>query len=147
MKKEMLILIVEGDDLPRFSIPDLLQLATGHQAIITTVHCGDDALSELVRRPYDLVLTNLLTNNVVGYEILAFVKTLKHPPRCVVVSTLNDAHSKLQTSHMGARFLPTESSEDRARLTQIIREQYDELLSSEPLSIEHDYVGIAGVPS
>lgn len=83
MKEQPLILAVDDDTATVSLVKDILS-AEGY--LVDTAVSGREALSRLEAHPYDLVLTDMMMPEMVGKELVQYLR-LNHPDTLIIVFT------------------------------------------------------------
>jgi CheY-like chemotaxis protein len=125
------ILVVDDDADIRALIEAVLE-TDGHE--ITLAADGKEALNKLKRRPYDLVLLDIMMPTMSGYEVLEQIRAM--PSRAstpvVVVTAKHDPTGVMREvqggalDHIAKPFLPEELEEVVARALDANQEPSDE---------------------
>jgi len=125
------ILVVDDDQDIRELIQAILE-AAGHD--VTVAADGQEALNKLKRKPYELVVLDIMMPTMSGYEVLeqirampsrastpVIVVTAKHDPTGVMREVKGGA-----VDHLAKPFLPDELEDVVARALGANRESTDE---------------------
>jgi adenylate cyclase len=125
------ILVVDDDADIRTLIQAVLETA-GHD--VTLASEGQEAVNKLRRRPYDLVVLDIMMPNMSGYEVLEQIRAM--PSRAatpvVVVTAKHDPSGVMRevkggaVDHLAKPFLPDELEEVVARALTGNQESLDE---------------------
>lgn len=125
------ILVVDDDPDIRDLIQAILE-AAGHN--VTLAPDGQEALSKLKRKPYELVVLDIMMPTMSGYEVLEQIRAM--PSRAstpvIVVTAKHDPTGVMREvkggalDHLAKPFLPDELEEVVARALAANRESTDE---------------------
>ncbi len=100
------ILVIDDNADVRRLLTTYLSLR-GHQ--VTEARNGREAMDQLVKQPFDLVLLDMMMPEIGGLVVLEFIKSdpqLRHIP-VIVVSAADELHTVVQCIELGAEdFLP-----------------------------------------
>ncbi len=77
------ILFVDDDDATRLLVPTVLKRVAGE---IVVASDGQEAIEQLQKRPFDLLVTDLKMPRMDGWELIQASKALKSPPALIVVT-------------------------------------------------------------
>lgn len=101
------ILVVDDNESNRYTLIERLR-REGYAAIETAAN-GRAAIEMITRRPFDLVLLDIMMPGVDGYSVLEYVKSdmrLRHTP-VIMISSIDEMESVIRCIEMGAEdFLP-----------------------------------------
>ena len=125
------ILVVDDDNDIRTLIETVLE-AAGHE--VTLAASGQEALNKLKRRPYELVVLDIMMPTMSGYEVLEQIRAM--PSRAqtpvIVVTAKHDPSGVMREvkggaiDHLAKPFLPEELEEVVDRALSGTRETTDE---------------------
>jgi CheY-like chemotaxis protein len=125
------ILIVDDDADIRTLIQTVME-TIGHD--VTLAASGQEALNKLKRRPYDLVVLDIMMPTMSGYEVLEQIRAM--PSRAetpvIVVTAKHDPSGVMRevkggaVDHLAKPFLPEELEEVVARALSGTQETTDE---------------------
>ena len=125
------ILVVDDDNDIRTFIETVLE-AAGHE--VTLAASGQEALNKLKRRPYELVVLDIMMPTMSGYEVLEQIRAM--PSRAatpvIVVTAKHDPSGVMREvkggaiDHLTKPFLPEELEEVVERALSGTRETTDE---------------------
>ena len=91
------ILIVDDEEIIRDFLSEVLE---DYQ--ITLAEDGDEAISRLEERPYDLVITDLRMPKVQGQEVVKFAREKYPDSRVIVISGYSSLSTVSQSVSSGA---------------------------------------------
>lgn len=94
------ILIVDDEESDRLIAQAILANA-GHECFFA--HDGDEALRQLRKYTFDVVLTDLHMPEVHGFEVIAILREFDPPPALVVMSSTGAFQLHMAES-LGARY-------------------------------------------
>ena len=125
------ILVVDDDPDIRDLIQEILEGA-GHD--VTVAAEGQEALNKLKRRPYELIVLDIMMPTMNGYEVLEQIRAM--PSRAstpvIVVTAKHDPTGVMREvkggaiDHLAKPFLPEELEEVVARALEASQESVDE---------------------
>src|SRR5438874_5718497 len=125
------ILVVDDDNDIRTFIETVLE-AAGHE--VTLAASGQEALNKLKRRPYELVVLDIMMPTMSGYEVLEQIRAM--PSRAqtpvIVVTAKHDPSGVMREvkggaiDHLAKPFLPEELEEVVDRALEASQESVDE---------------------
>jgi DNA-binding NtrC family response regulator len=93
------ILVVDDEDSLRTVLGSEL-VSEGYE--VGTAADGDDAITELQKRAYDLVLLDIKMPRMNGFEVLRYVKE-KHPQtRVIMLTGFADLKNAIESKKLGA---------------------------------------------
>ena len=93
------ILVVDDEDTLR-TVSSIGLTSEGYN--VSTASHGDEAISELQKETFDLVLLDVKMPRMNGFEVLKFIKE-KHPTTKVVMLTgLGDVKDAIESKKLGA---------------------------------------------
>ena len=99
MAEKNKILVVDDEDALRTVLSSEL-VSEGYD--VQTAADGDEAIADLGKHEYDLILLDIKMHRVNGFEVLKFVKE-KHPKTKVVMLTgFADLKNALESKKLGA---------------------------------------------
>lgn len=99
MAEKNKILVVDDEDALRTVLSSEL-VSEGYD--VQTAADGDEAIADLAKHEYDLILLDIKMHRVNGFEVLKFVKE-KHPKTKVVMLTgFADLKNALESKKLGA---------------------------------------------
>ncbi len=93
------ILLVDDDPLILQSISPAL-VKRGFQ--VTTAGSGQEAIDALNRSTFDLVLTDLVMENVDGFQVLKAVKELEKETMVIILTGHSDVNLAIDCLRLGA---------------------------------------------
>ncbi|MBT3226099.1 MAG: response regulator [Bacteroidetes bacterium] len=97
--KKYKILLVDDDPFILQTIGPALE-DKGYE--ITTIGNGADAISLINKSPYDLVLTDLMMENIDGFQVLKAVKKLETETMVIVLTGYGDVNLAIDCLRLGA---------------------------------------------
>ncbi|MGH6918922.1 MAG: adenylate/guanylate cyclase domain-containing protein [Geminicoccaceae bacterium] len=104
---EAAILVVDDNDDNRYTLTRRLRRQGFNQ--LTEAASGREALEQVARRPFDLVLLDVMMPGMNGYEVLEHLKAdakLRHIP-VIMISALSELDSVVRCIELGAEdYLP-----------------------------------------
>jgi DNA-binding NtrC family response regulator len=99
MSEKSKILVVDDEDALR-TVVSVGLTSKGYN--VSTASDGDEAISELQKETFDLVLLDVKMPRMNGFEVLKFIKE-KHPTTKVVMATgLGDLKDAIESKKLGA---------------------------------------------
>jgi DNA-binding NtrC family response regulator len=99
MPEKSKILVVDDEEALRTVLSSEL-ISEGYD--VQTASDGDDAISDLQKTSYDLVLLDIKMHKLSGFEVLKFIKE-KHPKTKVVMLTgFADLKNAIESKKLGA---------------------------------------------
>ncbi len=98
--KRASILVVAQDQQMRHELVDTLEEAGGHQTV--AAHTFEEALSEILLRDFDLILTEANLPDLSGMDLLAVVSGLRPKARVIVIDDKLSARSAVSVFRLGA---------------------------------------------
>jgi DNA-binding response OmpR family regulator len=99
MSEKSKILVVDDEDALR-TVVSVGLTSKGYN--VSTASDGDEAISELQKEMFDLVLLDVKMPRMNGFEVLKFIKE-KHPTTKVVMATgLGDLKDVIESKKLGA---------------------------------------------
>jgi PleD family two-component response regulator len=99
MSQKKKILIVDDERLVARTL-ELKLAKDGH--LTTAVFNGLEALEELAKREYDLVLLDIIMPEIDGWEVLAKFQERKHPGKIIIISNLCQPEDISKAKALGA---------------------------------------------
>lgn len=97
--RERNILIIEDDALIRESLSDVLVNA-GYK--IRAVSCGEDGVSAIKERPFDIVLTDLQLPGISGLDVLRSVRNISPHSACIILTGYASIETAVEAMRAGA---------------------------------------------
>ena len=91
------ILIVDDEEIIRDFLSEVLE-----EFQITLAEDGDEAISRLTERPFDLVITDLRMPKVPGQEVVKFAREKYPDSRVIVISGYSSLSTVSQSVSSGA---------------------------------------------
>lgn len=106
-KSKFRILIAEDDKNNAFTILEMLNLLGFNKRRIKLVEDGEQCVTEVKRKRYDLILMDLVMPNMDGYEATRHIKGIKDRPIIVATSALVGKEDREKCAQEGFdNFLP-----------------------------------------
>jgi DNA-binding NtrC family response regulator len=99
MTEKIKVLMI--DDEERFCKTTARILET-RNIFVNTISRGDEAVPELEKNPYDVVLLDLKMPGISGVETLERIKKLNRPTEVIILSGHASADIAVQTMHLDA---------------------------------------------
>ncbi len=96
---ERSILLVDNEKLIRNSFGRELR---EEGFAVTTVANGSEAVDELAKKKYDLVITDLMTPDADGFDVLKAVKKIVPQTAVIVLASYGNMRSVTEALHLGA---------------------------------------------
>ncbi|MBI5887390.1 MAG: sigma-54-dependent Fis family transcriptional regulator [Deltaproteobacteria bacterium] len=133
--KERKILIIEDDALIRESLSDVLVNA-GYK--ISVVSCGEDGVSAIRERPFDIVLTDLQLPGISGLDVLRSVKNVSPHSACIILTGYASIETAVEAMRAGA-FTYLKKPFVNAELLVILEKAYELVsLKSENVNLKKE---------
>ncbi len=99
MAKKSSILVVDDEDALRTVLGG--ELANeGYE--VRTAADGDEAISELEKSPFDLVLLDIKMPRLNGFEVLKFIKEKHEKTKVVMLTGFADLKNAIESKKLGA---------------------------------------------
>jgi DNA-binding NtrC family response regulator len=99
MAKKSTILVVDDEDALRTVLGG--ELANeGYE--VRTAADGDEAISELDKSPFDLVLLDIKMPRLNGFEVLKFIKEKHEKTKVVMLTGFADLKNAIESKKLGA---------------------------------------------
>ncbi len=99
MAKKSTILIVDDEDALRTVLSG--ELANEGYDVRTAAD-GDDAINELEKAPYNLVLLDIKMPRLNGFEVLKFIKEKHNNTKVVMLTGFADLKNAIESKKLGA---------------------------------------------
>jgi DNA-binding response OmpR family regulator len=99
MVKKCSILVVDDEEALRTVLSNEL---TSEGYDVKTAADGDDAVSELDKAPYDLVLLDIKMPRMNGFEVLKIIKEKHKKTRVVMLTGFADLKNAIESKKLGA---------------------------------------------
>ncbi|MBA3029363.1 MAG: response regulator [Desulfobacteraceae bacterium] len=99
MDKVIKVLMI--DDEERFCKTTARILETRNMTVKTLTR-GEEAVPELEKNPYDVVLLDIKMPGISGVETLGLIKKLQRPPEVIILTGHASADIAVQTTHLDA---------------------------------------------
>ena len=99
MQEKIKVLMI--DDEERFCITTARILETRNISVDILTK-GEEAIPELKKKPYDVVLLDLKMPGISGVEILERIKKMNHPPEVIILSGHASAEIAVKTTLLDA---------------------------------------------
>ena len=95
--KKHSVLVVDDEEIIRDFLSEILE-----DYEVTTACDGDEAIEQLEKRSYDLVITDLRMPKVPGEEVVKAAQRIRPETKVMVVSGYSSLHSLSKTADNGA---------------------------------------------
>jgi len=99
MAKKCTILVVDDEDALRTVLGGELA-SEGYE--VRTAADGDEAISELDKSPFDLVLLDIKMPRLNGFEVLKFIKEKHEKTKVVMLTGFADLKNAIESKKLGA---------------------------------------------
>jgi len=99
MAKKSSILVVDDEDALRTVLGGELA-SEGYE--VRTAADGDEAISELDKAPFDLVLLDIKMPRLNGFEVLKFIKEKHEKTKVVMLTGFADLKNAIESKKLGA---------------------------------------------
>ena len=99
MAKKSSILVVDDEDALRTVLGGELA-SEGYE--VRTAADGDEAISELDKSPFDLVLLDIKLPRLNGFEVLKFIKEKHEKTKVVMLTGFADLKNAIESKKLGA---------------------------------------------
>ncbi len=99
MAKKSSILVVDDEDALRTVLGGELA-SEGYE--VRTAADGDEAISELDKSPFDLVLLDIKMPRLNGFEVLKFIKEKHEKTKVVMLTGFADLKNAIESKKLGA---------------------------------------------
>jgi DNA-binding NtrC family response regulator len=99
MVKKSSILVVDDEDALRTVLGGELA-SEGYE--VRTAADGDEAISELDKSPFDLVLLDIKMPRLNGFEVLKFIKEKHEKTKVVMLTGFADLKNAIESKKLGA---------------------------------------------
>lgn len=99
MAKKNSILVVDDEDALRTVLSGELQ---GEGYEVRTAADGDDAINELQKALFDLVLLDIKMPRMNGFEVLKFIKERQPKTKVVMLTGFADLKNAIESKKLGA---------------------------------------------
>jgi DNA-binding NtrC family response regulator len=99
MAKKSTILVVDDEDALRTVLGGELA-SEGYE--VRTAADGDEAISELDKSPFDLVLLDIKMPRLNGFEVLKFIKEKHEKTKVVMLTGFADLKNAIESKKLGA---------------------------------------------
>ncbi|RPH32415.1 response regulator [bacterium] len=99
MAKKSTILVVDDEDALRTVLGGELA-SEGYE--VRTAADGDEAISELEKSPFDLVLLDIKMPRLNGFEVLKFIKEKHEKTKVVMLTGFADLKNAIESKKLGA---------------------------------------------
>ncbi len=99
MAKKSTILVVDDEDALRTVLSG--ELANEGYDVRTAAD-GDDAINELEKAPYNLVLLDIKMPRLNGFEVLKFIKEKHNNTKVVMLTGFADLKNAIESKKLGA---------------------------------------------
>jgi DNA-binding NtrC family response regulator len=99
MAKKLSILVVDDEDALRTVLGG--ELANEGYDVRTAAD-GDEAISELDKSPFDLVLLDIKMPRLNGFEVLKFIKEKHEKTKVVMLTGFADLKNAIESKKLGA---------------------------------------------
>jgi DNA-binding NtrC family response regulator len=99
MAKKSSILVVDDEDALRTVLGGELA-SEGYE--VKTAADGDEAISELDKSPFDLVLLDIKMPRLNGFEVLKFIKEKHEKTKVVMLTGFADLKNAIESKKLGA---------------------------------------------
>lgn len=99
MAKKSSILVVDDEDALRTVLGGELA-SEGYE--VRTAADGDEAISELDKAPFDLVLLDIKMPRLNGFEVLKFIKERHEKTKVVMLTGFADLKNAIESKKLGA---------------------------------------------
>lgn len=93
------VLIVDDEDFTR---DGLAKIFTGEGFLVKTAHNGESALSEIKKKKFDLVITDLKMDDVDGIELTRRIKKKNPAQQVIIMTAYGDMNSYLEAINLGS---------------------------------------------
>jgi DNA-binding response OmpR family regulator len=116
------VLIIENDFSLGIFLNELLK-GWGHEVMHCT--CGNDALQHIIKRPYDLVLMEVILPDVKGEDLIIKLKAVSPDSRIVTITGKNSRKLEAQIRKSGILYYMVKPivAEDLGSLLDYISEK------------------------
>ena len=122
MAESTKILIVDDDQ----SIAGLLsELLSDEGYSVNTVFRGDDALEELERNAYDLLLLDLMLPGVYGLDVFREISQRNPGTDVIIMTSQASLETAVEALRLGAQDYLAKPFEDLSIVTEVIRKTFD----------------------
>lgn len=99
MDKTYSVLIVDDEEEMRSLLAPML-VQEGYE--VATAFDGDDAISQLEKKPYDLLLLDIKMPHVGGFEVLKFVRAHQPHTRVIMLTAFAELANAMESRMRGA---------------------------------------------
>ncbi len=99
MAKKNSILVVDDEDALRSVLSSEL-VNEGYE--VRTAADGDEAIAELTKTPFDLVLLDIKMPRVNGFEVLKHIREGNNPTKVVMLTGFADLKNAIESKKLGA---------------------------------------------
>lgn len=99
MAKKSSILVVDDEDALRTVLGGELA-SEGYE--VRTAADGDEAISEMDKSPFDLVLLDIKMPRLNGFEVLKFIKEKHEKTKVVMLTGFADLKNAIESKKLGA---------------------------------------------
>ncbi len=100
MSEKSKILVVDDDDALRTTLSDALT-SEGYNDV-STASDGDEAISELQKETFDLVVLDINMPRTNGFEVLKFIKEKHSNTKVVMLTGFADLQNEIESKKLGA---------------------------------------------
>lgn len=97
------VIILDSNERERVRISDILN-STGDYEIALATSDGNAGFEAIAGQKVDLIITDLLLENIDGYELIERIKTLDYKPKILVISSLKSDEFAIKAMEMGASY-------------------------------------------
>ena len=97
------IIILDSNERERERIGEILT-STGDYEVVQNTADGSAGYEAISSKKPDLIITDLLLENIDGYELIERIRTLDYKPKILVISSLKSDEFAIKAMEMGASY-------------------------------------------